>query len=481
MKNPSRALALGLSALLLSASFPLSAAAQVGRVAVNVPTAGVSGAAGAVRIGGPALLSPSGASLSAPGLGATLAPSIAPSLSLTPSAPAASLAAPSAAPAPFAAAPAISPVGPSRVGVVSAALAAAPAANLGAPAEGVDRKTVIAGVETAVTELQGAKHAGPVASPAVLDRLFEGFERRQAANDAPSVAGAESASGAKLAPATAKTSPAADGPRWVLTGEKPAQPKSSWKRTLSTGYLGAVLSLVATAVIVGGAQLLGHELHPNYASPAEGLGAMPSLLQAGVLFAAASVLAPIAEEIVFRAGIQGGLSKVTKFLRLGGFWVPAVLGSVIFVAVHETSDPVLFAARFVGAMIFAYVYQKEGMLASMSMHAFHNGLLTAPILAAAIVGSLGLGGAAAGLLGAGISLGMLVAAVLYVVKSVRLLNRQRGDIKSGALAPKAFTTTHGLWSLVIMLAGFFLLMPNIFWLAGALGIMPWLLYKKLKG
>jgi membrane protease YdiL (CAAX protease family) len=473
MKNLSRSLALGLSALLFSASFPVSAAAQVGRVAVTVPSAGVNGAAGAVRIGGPALLSPSCASLSAPSLGATLSPTLAPSVSLTPSAPAAALASPSAAPV-------IAPVAPSRVGTVSAALAAAPAANLSAPADGMDRKTVIAGVETAVTELQGAKTAGAVASPAVLDRLFEGFERRQAANDAPAVPGAESASGAKLAPASAKTSPAADGPRWVLTGERPAQPKSSWKRTIATGYLGAVLSLVATAVIVGVSQMLGHELNPNYSSPAEGLGATPSLLQAGVLFLAASVLAPIAEEIVFRAGIQGGLSKVTKFLRLGSFWVPAVLGSLIFVAVHETSDPVLFAARFVGAMVFAYVYQKEGMLASMSMHAFHNGLLTLPILAAGIVGALGASGGAAGLYVSALVLAMGGAAVWGVIKAIRLLWKQRGDIKSGALAPKAFTTTHGLWSLAIMLAGFFLLMPNIFWLAGAIGIAPWLIYKKLK-
>lgn len=469
-----RALALGLSALLLSASFPLSAAAQLGRVAARVPSAGVSGVAGAARLSVPAPLSPSAVSLAAPSLGATLAPSLAPSASLTPSAPAASLAALSAAPV-------IVPVAPSRVGAVPAALAAAPAANLGAPAEGAAAKTVIAGVETAVTELQGAKQAGPVASPAVLDRLFEGFERREPANDAPSVSGRSSADGARLAPASAKTSPAADGPRWVLTGDKPAQPKSSWKRTLATGYLGAIASLVATAVIVGGAQLLGHELHPNYSSPAEGLGDTPSLLQAGVLFLAASVLAPIAEEIVFRAGIQGGLSKVTQFLRLGRFWLPAVLGSVIFVAVHETSDPVLFAARFVGAMVFAYIYQKEGMLASMSMHAFHNGLLTAPILAAGLVGALGLGGAAAGLMSLGITGGLLIAAVLYVVKSVRLLNSQRGDIKSGALAPKAFTPAHGLWALAIMTAGFFLLMPNLFWLAGIVGITPWLIYKKLKG
>lgn len=462
MMNLSRALRLGLSALLLSASFPLSASAAIGSVRVAVPAvsgnAGVAGAVrGAVSLGGSSALA-----LSAPSLAPTAvipalnAHAIAAGAPLAASPAAASFAAPSAAPA-------------------AAGLKAASAAPAAAP----DHKTVIAGVETAVTELQGAKHNGPTASPAVLDRLFEGLERREAASDAPSVSGSASAAPARLAPASAKSAAAADGPRWVLTGEQPASPKSSWKRTFSVGYLGAVASLVATMAIVGTAQALGYVLHPNYASPADGL-ADPSLIQAGVLFVAASIMAPIAEEIIFRAGIQGGLSKVTKFLRLGSFVIPAVLGSLIFVAVHETADPVLFGARLVGALLFAYVYQKEGMLASMAMHFFHNGLLTAPIFAAAIVGALGIGGAAAGLLSFGIMGAGVVAAVAYVIKSWKLLRSQREDVKSGALTPKAFTPAMGWWSMMALLFGFSFLMPNIFWLAGAVALMPWLVYKKLK-
>lgn len=471
MMNLSRALRLALSAALLSGSLPLPAAANVGRVAVVVPGASANvGAAGAAR--GPALLSgPSGLALSAP----SLAPS-----ALIPALNAHALAAGPLAAAPVApalSAPSAAPFAAPAAGLKAAS--AAPAAALAAPASAPDHKTVIAGVETAVTELQGAKHNGPTASPAVLDRLFEGFARREATSDAPAVSGSASAAPARLAPASAKSA-AADGPRWVLTGEQPAQPKSSWKRTFSVGYVAAVGSLVATMLIVGVAQALGHVLHPNYASPAEGLSD-PSLIQAGVLFVAASIMAPIAEEIIFRAGIQGGLSKVTKFLRLGSFVIPAVLGSLIFVAVHETADPVLFGARLVGALLFAYVYQKEGMLASMAMHFFHNGLLTAPIFAAAIVGALGVGGAAAGLLSFGIMGAGLVAAVVYFIKSWKLLRSQREDIKSGALAPKAFTAAHGWWALVLMTLGFNFLMPNPIWLLGAVGIAPWLIYKRIKG
>ena len=455
IRLPSRAAVLGLVASLLLSSIPLPAAAAMGKIAPVVPVnaaAGI-GMAGAARV---AALAPASLSLSAPSHSA-------PVLTL-------SVAAPALAPS------VVSELTAAQSALVAPkALAALPAAN-DAPGE----KTVIAGVETAFTRLQGAKENGAAATGEVLNELFEGFLRKDAANDAP--ASASMGHAAPLAPAAALKAAPADGPRWVFNETKPAEaPKTSWKRTLSLGFLGAVLPLVLTGVIVGVSMLLGHELNPNYSSPAEGFGASPSIGQALVLTGAAAVMAPVAEEIVFRAGLQGGLAKLTKFLRLGSFWVPAVLSSLIFVAIHETSDPVLFTTRFIHSMILAGLFKKEGVLASMAAHGFFNGLLTVPVLFAALTGLLpldptGMGLAQLGLIGAAFT-----AAIVYSVKAFRYLKGQRPDVASGAVVAKPFELRHGVAAALLLAAGFFLLMPNPFWLMGLIGLVFWLPVKRVKG
>lgn len=532
MKNPSRALSLGLSSVLLLANTLPVFAAGIGKVSVVVPSAAANVGVAGASLSGARLLTSTALSLSAP----SLAPSAA---SLTPALPGAVAARAIVAPAAAITAAA------ANDGVVAAprAVAAPAAIALQAANESAASKPVIVGVESAVTEIQSAKENGAVASPAVLGRLFDGFETRRSADDGVAPLASQSAA-APLAPASAKTVAAADGPRWVFEKEAP-QPgaKSSWKRSFSVGLLGAIAPLVITAVIVGVAQALGYQLHPNYASPAAGLeGATPSLLQAGALFVAAAVMAPIAEEIFFRAGIQGGISKVTGWLaskvhpklrELGTFWVPAVLGSLIFVAVHETADPVLFATRFIHAMILAYVFKKEGILASMAAHGFFNGLLTLPIIIAALVGLLpatpavGLGlltlggflgfhalrtgvshlfgrgkkllGGALGLFGGLMLLGAILSGLVMpggaaamgsmlalnavvlmgAAKAWSYLRAQRGEVASGAVTPKPFTALHG-WIAGFALLAAFSVLPNIFWLAGAALVLPWALVKTLR-
>ena len=508
IRLPSRAAVLGLVASLFLSSIPLPAAAAMGKLAPVVPVnaaAGV-GMAGAVRAQAlaPVALSLSAPSHSAPVLAlSAVAPTLAPSIVPELTAAQAALVAPRA-------------------------LAALPAAN-DAPGE----LTVIAGVEAAFTRLQGAKENGAAATGEVLNELFEGFVRKGAANDAPSVSGSAS----PLAPLAAAAKPAAaDGPRWVFNETKPAEaPKTSWKRTFSLGFLGAVLPLVLTGVIVGVSMLLGHELNPNYSSPAAGLGTTPSIAQALILTGAAAVMAPVAEEIVFRAGLQGGLAKLTKFLRMGSFWVPAVLSSLIFVAIHETSDPVLFTTRFIHAMILAGLFKKEGVLASMAAHGFFNGILTLPLLVAAVAGllpaSAGLSAAiafagvltaatvavkaglhlkrnarklvsvpllilgalalaAAGLLpfgmdpvsqsGYGVILAGLSGLAYAAVKAFGYLKAQRPDVASGAVVAKPFELRHGVAAAALLSAGF-LVMPNPFWLMGLIGLVFWLPVKRVKG
>jgi membrane protease YdiL (CAAX protease family) len=257
----------------------------------------------------------------------------------------------------------------------------------------------------------------------------------------------------------------AKGPRWVKgfrdDGNKPA---SSLKRTLSVGFLGAVIPLALTMAAVTVAQLLGYHLHPNYQGPS---GAeTTSLVQALAIWVGAAVMAPVSEEAIFRGGIQGRLAKLSQKLHLGNFVLPALITSVIFVALHETSDPVLFGTRLVHAMILSYVYHKDGILASMAAHGFFNGLLAVSIVA----GALGM---------PWLGLATLPLSIWGVLKARKILKSQKPDIASGALAPKPMTAQMAFAFAALLMAGYFFIMPNIFWPLGAIAL-AWAGARKLK-
>lgn len=512
LRTPSRALVLGLAASLFLSALPLPAAAALGKVVLVAP-ANAGAGLGAAGLARSLPVSPASPTLSAPASGpATLRPA------------------------------ALAPVeGPRWVfnddkpAQITAAVAAPPAAAsaLAAPADAPSARPVIAGVEAALTRIQSDKDGGSAASSVALDELFLGEARKAMPDDAPLASPTAALKDLPaLAPASAKLAAPADGPRWVFTGEA----KSGWKRTLSVGYITAVGTLILSGAVWGAAKLLGHVENSNYTDAADLLGSAPDL--GGVLFFtfAVSVLAPVSEEIFFRAGIQGGLSKLTKSLRLGAFWIPAVVSSVLFVAVHETSDPVLFAVRMVLALTLAYVYQKEGLLAAISAHAFFNGITALQLLPFFLLGmlpagaALGLGLAAAGTLalaavmtkagafvarrlrklysvpliglGAlvllvaglaaffapdpaiqasiGLALAILSGLLYAAAKAYGYLKAQRPDVASGAVVPKAFTLKHGVLSAVLLAVGFFLMMQNLIWLAALVGIAPWIAYKTFK-
>lgn len=471
LRNPSRPLVLALAASLFLSSLPASAAGAIGRAA---PVARTNAGAGVAAVGvvrmSPAVLAPASLTFAAPssGQGFTAAPLLTPA----PGAPA--RAAFSAADAP-AAPRAVTAAAVAPIARISAAPAVAPVAAKPA--------TVIAGVEAAFTRLQAAQKNGPAASATVLDKVYEGFERG-ADDGSLTVSGrVAEADASRLSPSSARMAAPADGPRWVFHGKKQAQgptPKSSLQRSIDIGFIAAVVPLVITFAVTITASVLGYEFNSNYGDPTEGMGATPSLLQSGVFLLSAAVMAPVAEEIFFRAGLQGGLAKVTKFLRMGSFWIPATLVSLLFVAVHETSDPVLFATRFIHAMILAYAFKKEGLLASIAAHGFFNGILTLPILLSAVVGALSPDVMIANLLSLGLLTALGIGALLMLVKAILRLNAQRNDVKSGALSPKAFTPLHGVIALAVMAFGYFMLMPNPYWLLGMFAIVPWLAYKAIK-
>ncbi|MEK7389577.1 MAG: CPBP family glutamic-type intramembrane protease [Elusimicrobiota bacterium] len=173
----------------------------------------------------------------------------------------------------------------------------------------------------------------------------------------------------------------AAGPRWVDYFRPPndgGPPKSPIKRTLSVGFLAGAIPLAFTWAVTSAALALGYEMHSNYDFPK--LLENATLSDIVNLFPKIAIVAPILEELLFRAGLQGLLTKLWEKAKWGSFAVPALISSLIFVALHETADPLLFAVRLATSLVWAYVYQKEGILSSMTAHSVHNGLIFLTVL-----------------------------------------------------------------------------------------------------
>ncbi|PIR15711.1 MAG: hypothetical protein COV48_12860, partial [Elusimicrobia bacterium CG11_big_fil_rev_8_21_14_0_20_64_6] len=422
-----RALAVSLSlSLILSAPglLPYQAIAQtLGAVRIAAPS-GQSGAVGAVvnGLGGSAIALPSAS------FQANLVPTLSPSAALTPVL---------SAPAAISAASPVSALPP------RALTAAQPAAAT--PEKAVAPASALGVLQTGTNALGAAtKNASAEAPRVALDGLFEGSIARP---DSLAVAGLSAPSDSPRLAASGSRAP--QGPRWVKTLRAPGDsPATSVKRTLSVGFLAAVIPLAITMGAVVIAQMLGYQLHPNYQGPSA--GDVPTILSALAMWVGAAVMAPVSEEAIFRGGLQGGLAKLSAKLHLGSFILPAVITSLIFVALHETSDPLLFATRFVHAMILSHVYHKEGILASMAAHGFFNGLLAMSVVFSAL-GMPWLG------------LATVPVVLFFAMRAAKTIRAQKPDIDSGALAPKPLSAALSFAFAGILALGYFLLMPNIFW------------------
>ncbi len=409
---------------------PYQAAAQTVSARV-APPAGLAGAAGASIsiLGGASAVLPS----ASPQAG--LIPSLTPAPSLAPL-PGAPVAAANAA-ARWMAYPATALKAPFIRAAATPEKFAAPA-----PA------AALSVLRTGGAAVAASNEAAADAPREALDGLFEGSIARP---ESLAVAGLSAPSDSpRLAPS--------QGPRWVKSLRAPdaaPAPATSAKRTLNVGFLAAVIPIAITMVTVVVAQLLGYELHPNYQGP--DAGAMPTILSALAMWVGAAVMAPISEEAIFRGGLQGKLAKLSAKFRLGSFVLPAAVTSLIFVALHETADPVLFATRFVHSMILGRVYQKEGILAAMAAHGFFNGLLASSIVFAAI-----------GLPWLGIA--TVPVALLFAWRAAKSLRGQKSDRASGALRPKPLSAALAFLMAAVLVAGYFFLMPNIFWAIGAVAL-----------
>jgi membrane protease YdiL (CAAX protease family) len=326
---------------------------------------------------------------------------------------------------------------------------------------------------TAAGQLEAGAHAIlPAASAAgssetgsaSLDRVFSGSARKTSAGDA-AVAAQDGKGFSPLGKPAAGQNNGHAGPpaAWGDPTPAPDQPKQSLGRSANVGLITAVVPMLLTMATVIIAQLLGYQFDSNYGNP---LGT----ISAGAALVAATVMAPISEEIIFRGGIMGWFKKLFgRIPKVGAFWLPAALSSAIFVAVHETSDPVLFSTRFVHSMIISYAYHKEGYTGSIFSHAFFNGLAVAGMVLPALLGPVGV---------------ILTAltwpiAIGFSIRAMKKLRAQREDKASGKLVAYEVNWKLAAAFAAILAAGFGLLMANQVWAVGALA-WAWYAYKKWK-
>ncbi len=418
MNTLSRVLAVALS-LSLAASAPSQAFGQT-MAARSAPSASAGATGAAVHaLGGLTLTLP------AASLQTGLTPSLIPTLALAPV-----LSAPSVAvAAPVAAQPIVAP--------------AAAVSETKAPPR------ALALLQGGGTALSAASKTGAPDSPRVaLDGLFEGLEAKPEAL-AVSVLSAPS-DAPRLDQSTPRGPP--KGPRWVKTLAPDSGPQTSLKRTFAVGYLAALVPMIITYGAYFVAALTGYEFHPNYHGPAT--VAVDTVAGALALWVGAAVMAPVAEEAMFRGFLQGRLAKLTSWLHLGNYILPAAASSLLFVGLHETSDPVLMGTRLLQALILSRVYAKEGVLASMAAHGFFNGLFGLSIVFDAL-GAPWLGTIA------------ILPGLWYAYKSVKLLRAQREARKSGELTPKRLSGALAIAFSAMLVLAYLMLMPNLYWVAGA--------------
>ncbi|MEK7743965.1 MAG: CPBP family glutamic-type intramembrane protease [Elusimicrobiota bacterium] len=263
---------------------------------------------------------------------------------------------------------------------------------------------------------------------------------------------------------TLEGAPAADVP---APASEDASPRRSVSRAAKYGLVTGALMLAFNFTASWAAETLGYVPHSNYEAPA--LPEAATLGDAGSLFFMAAVMAPIVEEIVFRAGLLSGIEWLTrKAVRRGAGIAASVLSSAIFVVLHETADPFLIGVRLAGALLMAYTYKREGLLASIVLHAVNNGVLIAGMLLSSFLApglSMALGG---------VSLALGAGAAAWAARGIF---QQRADRREGRIGRYELTSRSSLVLAALLGLGALLLAPklilvNLPFVAG-LGFYAW--------
>lgn len=293
--------------------------------------------------------------------------------------------------------------------------------------------------------------ASAESSAAGLGVIFDDQASRQAIAEL-SLPSGPSAAPSSLAGASSRSAP--DGLK------PPAAARQSLACSARVGFVAAVISLAISQAGLRLAPLMGHQFHSS--NPF----AMIPATAAALAFLNLAFMAPVAEEMLFRGGLMGGIRRLTSGIPLGKFWIPAALSSAVFVAAHEVSDPVLFGLRFAAAMIFSYAFHREGFAGSIFAHGFFNGLLFLPVMFMVLLP------VQASLLA---MLALPPVSLLLAWRAYKRIRAESIERESGRLVPYEISAAQANILSIALLANFLLGSSNLIWILGALG---WTLYAR---
>lgn len=329
-------------------------------------------------------------------------------------------------------------------------------------------------VEVSWTEVVGVPETPAGAS--VADRLEAGITRTVALNwetrRADSAEPAVTVETKSLRPALAPGAIGEAAPDPAL--EVPA-PRSRLSRALRIGALTGLAMFALDMVALAAAQVAGYKFSPSYQMPVFSDPASfsffgplaPAIAKFQELFIGA-FLAPFNEEPYFRAGVIGllgvgalsllhgvvwlasrlkaGLNErfgLSRWINPVAFAVVAVESAVLFTVLHEMSDPVLIGLRMAQALLFSYLYVKEGIASTLAHHATFNfvGLLLLPLVFAAV------GGVPVVLWPQALLFAALIgAAWLLLWRLTRPAARfESAELEAGRLVPYRLSSKASLW------------------------------------
>lgn len=148
-------------------------------------------------------------------------------------------------------------------------------------------------------------------------------------------------------------------------------------REIGTGLAGALAMVLITNPLAALMQSLTHATHPEAALAL--LKGLHQPWQLVAFFLLACVLAPITEELVFRAFIFNAVA------RYGGFWVGAVVSGILFGLIHVSSsalDVLVFALPLaLGGIVLAFVYARSTCYwSNVITHALFNSVSVIAII-----------------------------------------------------------------------------------------------------
>ena len=145
--------------------------------------------------------------------------------------------------------------------------------------------------------------------------------------------------------------------------------RNNWKRAVLIGVLGTLLFLpIGWGLQWSSAELMSHfNVEPNQQEAVRALEHVEGWVDRLALAGVAIVLAPIAEEILFRGVLY-------SFIRKLGFPALALWStSLLFALIHWNA--MTFMPLLVLAVVLALLYEKtDNLLAPIAMHSLFNAL-----------------------------------------------------------------------------------------------------------